>query len=182
MSDEHAENPLFGLVAEFDEAEALLEAAKKVSAAGYRHAEAYSPFPIDGLSEALGFHRTPIPFLTLLGAAIVGGGGFFMMWFANVVHLPWNVGGRPMNSWPAFIPITFELSVLGASVTAAFSMLFLNRLPQPSHPMFNVDAFRAASIDRFFICIESDDPKFDLIETRNLLESLAPGAVMEVPR
>lgn len=182
MSDEHAGNSLFGLVAQFDEPEALLEAAKKVGAAGYRHAEAYSPFPIDGLAEAFGFHRTPIPKLAALGAAIVGGGGFFMMWFANVIHLPWNIGGRPMNSWPAFIPITFEMCVLGASVTAVFSMLILNRLPQPAHPMFNVDAFRSASIDRFFLCIESDDPRFDPVQTRAFLESLAPGAVMEVPR
>jgi len=182
MSDEHAENPLFGLLARFEDPEALLEAARKVTAAGYRRAEAYTPFPVDGVAEALGFHRTPIPTLALLGAAILGGGGFFMMWFANVIHLPWNIGGRPMNSWPAFIPITFELSVLGAAVTAVLSMLILNRLPEPSHPIFNVDAFRAASIDRFFICIESDDPKFDPVETRNLLESLAPGAVTEVPR
>ncbi len=173
---------LFGLAAEFDSPEAILEAAKHVRVQGYRHVEAYTPIPIDGLSEILGFRRTWIPAIVLCCAAIGAGGGFFMEWFANVVHLPWNIGGRPMNSWPAFIPITFEMGILFAGVSATIAMLALNKLPQPYHPMFRLDSFTEASRNRFFLCIESDDPLFDLEKTRQALETVHPLAISEVPR
>lgn len=157
-------------------------AAKKVAAAGFTCAEAYTPFPVEGLSDILGFHKTRMPVVVFLGGAFGAVGGFFMQWFANVIHLPWNIGGKPPNSWPAFIPITFEMTVLFAALAAVLGMLALNKLPQPYHPLFNVENFRFASRDRFFICIEAADPKFNLAETRQFLESLNPLAVMEVPQ
>jgi hypothetical protein len=175
-------NRLFGLAAEFDSPEAILEAAKHVRVQGYRHVEAYTPIPVDGLSETLGFRRTWIPAIVLACAAIGASGGFFMEWFANVIHLPWNIGGRPMNSWPAFIPITFEMGILFAGVSAVIGMLWLNKLPQPYHPMFRLDSFVGASRDRFFLCIESSDPLFNMEKTRQALESAQPLAISEVPR
>jgi len=173
---------LFGMAAVFDTPEAILSAAKAVRATGYTHAEAYTPFPVIGLSESLGFRRTWVPPLVLAGGLFGAGGGFFMQWFANVIHLPWNVGGRPVNSWPAFIPITFELGVLFAALCAVFGMLMLNRLPQPFHPMFKLDGFESASQDQFFLCIEASDPKFDADAVREFLIGLGPRAVMEVPK
>jgi hypothetical protein len=173
---------IYGLVAEFAGADAIVAAAHKVRAAGYERAEAYTPFAIHGLSEALGFHHTRVPLLALLGGIAGALGGFFMCWYANVVSYPWNIGGRPPNSWPAFIPITFEMTVLGAGLTAVLGMLALNGLPQPYHPLFHLDRFQLATRDRFFLCIEANDPKFDLAATRAFLESLSPLTVMEVPR
>ena len=173
---------LFGLAAAFTSPEAVVAAAQQVYAAGYRNAEAYTPFPVTGLSEALGFRRTWIPTIVLAGGLLGAGGGFFMQWFANVVHYPWNVGGRPPNSWPAFVPITFEMGVLGAALCAVFGMLALNRLPRLAHPMFKLDGFDAATQDQFFLCIEATDPRFDPAATRAFLEGLRPMAVMEVPR
>lgn len=173
--------PLFGLAAEFESPEHVLEAAQRVRAAGYRCAEAYTPFAVQGLSEALGFRRTRVPLIVLIGASIGAIGGFFMLWYANVISYPWNIGGRPPNSWPAFIPITFELGVLGAGLTAFFGMFTLNGLPMPYHPMFHLPNFKAASRDRFFICIERRDPIFDREKTRSFLESLEPLSVAEVP-
>jgi hypothetical protein len=184
MPDEHAarhEPRLFGLAAEYQTPEAILEAARRVRASGYTHAEAYTPFPVTGLSDQLGYRRTFVPLVMLCGAILGAGGGFFMMWFANVIHLPWNIGGRPMNSWPAFIPITFECAILIASLSGVIGMLAMNRLPQPYHPMFRAPNFERASRDRFFLCIETTDPLFDLARARRLLESTEPLAVMEVP-
>jgi hypothetical protein len=173
---------LFGIAAEFASAEDLLKAAHCISARGFTHAEAYTPMPVSGLSEALHFRKTGIPAIVLIAAAVGASGGFFMQWFANVIHLPWNIGGRPINSWPAFIPITFECAILLAGVCGVIGMLALNRLPQPFHPMFRAHDFYRASRDRFFICIESTDPQFDRQTTRRFLEELSPLAVIEVPK
>jgi hypothetical protein len=169
-------------MAEFTTPEAVLAASTRARDAGYTRAEAYTPFPVDGLSQSLGFHRTRVPLVVMIGGVTGACGAFFMMWFANVIHYPWNVGGRPPNSWPAFIPITFELGVLFASFAAVIGMLAMNGLPELYHPVFNAPNFQLASRNRFFLCIEAIDPKFDLIEARRFLESLTPISVTEVPR
>lgn len=177
-----ARDNLYGLLAEFDSPEAVLAAAERAHAAGYDRAEAYTPFPVEGLSQALGFARTKVARVVLVGGTCGACAAFAMMWFANVIHLPWNVGGRPPNSWPAFIPITFELGVLFAAFGAVIGMLAMNGLPEPHHPVFNAPNFQLASRDRFFLCVEAADPKFDLPLTRAFLESLHPRSVTEVPR
>jgi Protein of unknown function (DUF3341) len=176
---EYEEKALYGLMAEFEEHEQLLEAARKAYAAGYRRMDGYSPFPIEGLAEALGHEYTSIPLFTLFGGIIGGLGGYFMEWIAMARLYPINVGGRPHNSWPNFIPITFELTVLIASVSAFLGVFILNRLPEPHHPVFNVPEFERASSDRFFLCIEADDPKFALEETRKFLQGLKACKVTE---
>jgi hypothetical protein len=171
---------LFGVMGEFSTPEDLLAATKKTREAGYKHVEAYTPFPVEGLSEAVGFKWTAVPLLTLMGG--VGGGltGFGLQYWVAAITYPINIGGRPLNSWPAFIPVTFELTVLGASIFAVFGMLALNKLPQPYHPVFNVERFAQASTDKFFLCIEARDPKFDLVETSKFLQSLHAQHVNEV--
>jgi hypothetical protein len=171
---------IYGLLAEFETEHELLAAARRVRAEGYRRADAFSPFPIKGLFQALGHRNTPIPLIVLSTGAFFCLGGFFMQWFASVVDYPLNIGGRPLNSWPAFIPITFELTVLGAALAAVGGMLMLNRLPCPYHPVFNAPHFDRASLDRFFICIESSDPKFDSQKTREFLAELKPLSIAEV--
>ncbi len=172
--------PIYGLVAEFESADTLLEATRHTYQEGYHRMEAYSPFPIDGLAEAMHFDRTLVPLIVLLGGIAGGVGGYFMQWFAAVVHYPINVGGRPLNSWPSFVPVTFELTILIASLSALFGMLALNGLPHPHHPLFNISRFDQASQDRFFLCIEARDTKFDIHSTKTFLESLKPMAVYEV--
>jgi len=172
---------IYGLLAEFDEPEALIAAAKRVHEEGYKRADAYSPFPMDEVTHALGFHKTRVPLVVLIGGLIGGFGGFFMMWYANVLSWPWIVAGRPPNSWPAWIPITFELTILFAGIAALLGMFALNGLPMPYHPLFNVPTFQLASRDRFFICIEARDKKFDLERTREFLLSLRALEVVEVP-
>ena len=172
---------IYGLMAEFEDHEEVLEAARRAYAEGYRSMDAFSPFPVEGLAEALGHHYTPVPLFTLLGGMIGGLGGYFMQWYSMGKLYPLNVGGRPLNSWPNFIPITFELTILIASFSALIAMLFLNRLPEPHHPVFNVPQFRRASIDRFFLCIEAKDPRFDRESTWKFLECLKPCSLAEVP-
>jgi hypothetical protein len=174
------EKALYGLMAEFEEHDQLLEAAKRAYAAGYREMDAYSPFPIEGLAEALGHESSPVPLFTLLGGIAGGLGGYFMEWYSMARLYPINVGGRPHNSWPNFIPVTFELTVLIASLSALIAMLVLNRLPQPHHPVFNLPAFARASIDRFFLCIETEDRQFERAGTGRFLETLKPVKVSEV--
>jgi hypothetical protein len=172
--------PVYGLLAEFDDPDDLVHAARRAHEMGYRRMDAYSPFPVEGLSEAVGFQRNRLPLLVLICGIVGAAAGFSLQYFASAIDYPLNVGGRPFNSWPAFIPITFELTILIAAFGAVFGMLVLNGLPQPYHPVFNVPRFALASRDRFFLCIEATDPQFDRQETRSFLESLGAGAVSEV--
>ena len=170
----------YGLMIEFKSSEQLLEAARKVRSAGYVRFEAYSPFAVEGLSDAVGFHDHKVALFTLLGGIAGGLTGYLMQWYSAVYAYPINVGGRPLHSAPSFIPITFELTVLFASLAAMISMFALNRLPKPYHPVFNVRRFLRASQDRFFLCIEASDPQFDEAATRQLLEELGGEGVYEV--
>jgi hypothetical protein len=167
-------------MAEFKEANALVAAAHRVREEGYRKVDAYSPFPIEELTEALDIRPTRLPLLVLMGGIVGCVGGYFMQYFAAAIAYPINVAGRPYNSWPMFIPVTFELTILVAGVTAVLGMLALNGLPMPYHPVFNVPRFALATQDRFFLCIEATDPKFDREGTRIFLESLQPRRVSEV--
>ncbi len=167
---------MYGLMAEFETADKLLEATVKAVAGGYKRIEAYSPFPIEGLADALSF-RTRLPLIVLIGGIIGGLSGFFLQYWVSVIHYPINVGGRPLNSWPSFIPVTFELTILFAGLTAAIAMLALNGLPMPYHPVFNVPRFELATNDRFFLSIEATDPQFQLNATRSFLESLGAKGV-----
>jgi Alternative complex III, ActD subunit len=178
--EQQVEKRLYGLLAEFTEHEQLLEAARRAYAAGYRRMDAFSPFPVEELAEALGHDYSPVPLFTLMGGMAGGLGGYFMQWYSMARLYPLNVGGRPHNSWPNFIPITFELTILIAALSAFVSVLILARLPQPHHPVFNVPEFQRASIDRFFLCIEVDDPLFEREGTARFLESLKPVGVKEV--
>ena len=144
--------------------------------------DAFTPFPIDGLAEALGRKKSYVPLLVLLFGIGGGLGGYFMEWYAMAVSYPLNIGGRPLNSWPMFIPITFELTILSGALAAIIGMLALNKLPEPHHPVFNVPEFERASTDKFFLCIESDDPKFNLGATRKFLETLKPEKISEVAK
>lgn len=172
---------LQGVMAEFATPEQLLEAIAKARAAGFQDLEAYSPYPMEGLSEALGLKRSWVAPITLLGGILGGCGGFGLQYFISVISYPLNIGGRPLNSWVAFIPVTFETTVLGAAIFAVFGMMALNKLPQPYHPVFNVERFAAhASTDRFFLCIEAKDGKFDAAGARKFLEGLKPQSVAEV--
>jgi hypothetical protein len=172
---------VYGLLAEFDKPADVVAATRDAYAAGYRFMEAYTPFPVEGLAEALGFEHNGIARIVLLGGLIGGLGGFFMMWFSAVVHFPLDIGGRPYNSWPAFMPITFELTILVAAASAVFGMLGLNGLPRPHHPVFNVPNFALASRNRFFLCLQARDPLFDVDRSRVFLEERAPRTVSVVP-
>ncbi len=172
--------PIYGLIAEFDTPEEVLAAATRAHAQGYRRMDAYTPFPVEGLSEAIGFPRTCLPLLVLIAGILGAIIGFTSQYYATVIDYPLNVGGRPLNSWPSYIPITFEVTVLFAALTAVIGMIALNRLPMPYHPVFNVSAFSGASRDRFFLCIEATDPLFDRAATRAFLDGLSPREVTEV--
>jgi len=173
---------LYGVMAEFADSEGLLHAAREAYAAGYRKMDAYSPLPVDGLAEAIGFRRNLVSPLVLLAGISGACGGFGLMYWISTIAYPFNVAGRPMNSWPAYIPITFECTVLLAGLTAMIGMFALNGLPQPYHPVFNVPEFARASTDRFFLCIEADDPKFDREGAKVFLTGLNPIEVTEVEK
>jgi hypothetical protein len=176
----NARPPIYGLLAEFADANALVAATRRAHDAGYRRMDAYSPFPIEELADALGFRKTHLPMLVLLGGLIGGVGGYLLQYWTAVVDYPINVGGRPLHSWPAFIPVTFELTILGAALFAVLAMLALNGLPMPYHPVFNVPRFALATRDRFFLCIEVTDPLFERQKTSVYLGELGAAAVTEV--
>ena len=171
---------VWGLMAEFETPTALVAAANQARLAGYRKMDAYSPIPIHELDEALGLERTRLPRLVLLGGILGGLGGYSLQYWASTIAYPLNIGGRPFHSWPQFIPVTFETTVLGAALTCFLGMWALNKLPQPYHPVFNVPAFARASTDRFFLCIEAADPRFDAATTAEFLKGLHPVGVSEV--
>ena len=171
---------IHGLMAEFSSEDSLLRAARHAYAAGYRRMDAYSPLPIDGLAEALGFRHTRVPLIVLIGGIVGCVGGFALQYWISVVDYPVNVGGRPYNSWPSFVPVTFELTILVAAFAALLGMLALNGLPMPYHPVFNVARFEHASRDKFFLLVESRDPKFDRQRTFEFLKQLDPSEINEV--
>lgn len=171
---------IYGVMAEFETPEKVVEAALRTHAAGYRRIDAFTPFPVEGLAEAVGFDWTSLPFLVFFGGLLGGSTGFGMCYYANVISFPLIIGGKPYNSWPAWIPITFELTILGAALTAVFGMLIMNGLPTPYHPVFNVSRFALASTDRFFLCIKARDKKFDLAQTKAFLEEMKPSGVFEI--
>jgi len=172
--------PLYGVIAEFESPGDLVHAARKTYEAGYRRINGYSPYPIEELSEAIGFTHTRLPLIVFIGGLIGAIGGFFMQYWMEVIDYPLNVGGKPYNSWPAFIPITFETTVLCAAFSAVLGMLILNRLPQPYHPVFNAPNFALATRDRFFLAVEANDPKFDHAAVFELLKSLNAIEVSDV--
>lgn len=174
--------PLYGLMAEFDSPEALLANAQKTYEAGYRRVSAYSPFPITGLAEALGLRPTRLPYLVLLGGILGAVGGYALQYYAAVIDYPINVGGRPLNSWPSFSIVTFETTILVAAGVAVVGMLLRNGLPQPYHAVFNAPRFHLATQDRFFLCIEARDPQFDLVRSRQFLETLGSSEVVAVEK
>ena len=171
----------YGLLAEFADVETLVDAARRVSERGFRRVEAYTPFPVEGLAEALGQRKTRISLVVLIGGIIGCVAGFSLQWWVAVRAYPLNIGGRPLNSWPAFIPITFEVTILVAALFAVLGMLALNGLPRPHHPLFGIDAFARASSDGYFLAVEAADPQYDEIETRRLLLDLNAKEVWIVP-
>ena len=171
---------LYGLMAEFNEPNGLVAAARRVHEAGYRKVDAFSPYPMEALTEALGFHSSRLPLLVLVGGVTGLLAGYGLQYWASVIEYPMNVGGRPFHSWVSFIPPTFETTILFAALTAVLGMLALNGLPEPYHPVFNVPTFALATKDRFFLCIEATDPKFDLDQTWSFMMSLGARVVSEV--
>jgi hypothetical protein len=171
---------VYGLMAEFDDPNSLITATARAHAEGYRCMDAYSPYPIEELHEALGAHHTRLPLIVLIGGLTGCIGGYGLQYWSSVMAYPLNIGGKPLHSWPAFIPVTFECTILLAALSCVLGMLALNGLPQPYHPVFNVPRFALASRNRFFLCIESTDPKFDVEATRHFLETLDPREVTSV--
>lgn len=181
MSTQHTTtSTLHGVMAEFASPEELLTAARRAREAGYRNVDAYSPFPIHGMDEALKLPKSPIPLLVLLGALTGTLLGFGLQYWVSVIEYPLLVGGKPLFSWPAFVPVAYETTILLGGLTAAISMLAINGLPMPYHPVFNVERFSLAMTDRFFLCIEATDPKFSRDETKKFLEGLNPHQVSDV--
>jgi hypothetical protein len=175
-----ATSRVHGLMAEFEDPNALVAAAHRARLEGYRRMDAYSPFPIEELHEALGLPPTRLPLIVLIGGLVGAVAGYSLQYWVSVVENPLNIGGKPLHSWPAFIPITFETTILVAALSAVLGMLALNGLPMPYHPVFNVSRFALASRNRFFLCIEARDAKFDLETTRNFLQTLNPREVSTV--
>jgi hypothetical protein len=172
----------FGILAEFVEADDLVAAAARVHAEGYRRFECYSPLPVEGLAEAIGFTRTRMPLVVLIGGIVGGVSGLALQVYTTVVAYPLNIGGRPLFSWPSFVPVIFEMTVLFAALSAVLGMLAMNGLPRPHHPLFGIPSFDRATQDRFFLCVLGSDPQFHPISTRQFLERLGPLEVTDVPK
>ena len=172
---------IYGVLAEFETPHQLAAAVWAARSQGYRRMDAFSPFAIEEVSNALDFRTTRVPLVVLIGGILGGLGGFLLQYWVSAIDYPINVGGKPLNSWVAFIVITFECTILGAALSAVFGMLALNGLPQPYHPLFNVPAFTRVTKDSFFLVIESTDPLFDLQRTREFLAVLNPRTISEVP-
>jgi hypothetical protein len=170
----------YGLMAEFEDPNDLVAATRRARAEGYRRMDAYSPLPIEELHGALGAPDTRLPLVVLIGGLVGCLGGYGLQYWSAALAYPLNIGGKPLHSWPAFIPVTFECTILVAALSAVFGMLALNGLPQPYHPVFNVPRFALASRNRFFLCIEASDARFDLQKTRAFLETLNPREVTTV--
>jgi hypothetical protein len=181
MSHASVAPSIYGLMAEFETPTELVNACKAAYAEGYRDMDAYSPFPIEEASEAIGFHKTAVPLVTLVGGLLGGLSGFALQYWINVIAYPLNIGGKPYDSWPAFIVPTFEMTILFAGIIGMFGMFALNGLPQPYHPVFNVDRFSNVTRNRFFLCLEATDPKFDLTGTHQFMERMKPLSISEVP-
>jgi hypothetical protein len=181
MSDRWDESArIYGIMAEFDNPTDLVVAAERAYAAGYRKMDAYTPYPIEEVAHALGHHRSLVPLLVLIAGVTGGVFAFVTQWWAAEIDYPLIIGGKPFNSWPMFIPITFEVTILFAAITAVVGMILLNGLPLPYHPVFNHARFERASQDGFFLCIEAADPLFDRTHTANFLKTLNPREVAEV--
>lgn len=173
--------PIYGMMAEFDSASNLVAAARQTHEAGYRKIDAYSPFPIEELTEAIGFHHNYVPLVTLIGGLLGGLSGYLMQYWIAVIDYPLNVGGKPYHSWPSFIVVTFEMTILFAGIFAVLGMLALNGLPMPYHPVFHVPRFALATKDRFFLIIFSTDPKYEAAGARRFFENLGARSISEVP-
>jgi hypothetical protein len=171
---------IYGLLAEFADADSLVEATTRVRSLGFKNMEAYTPYPVHGLAEVLGVRGIRLPRIVLAGGIIGLLAALGMQWYSAVIDYPLNIGGRPLASWPSFMPIAFELTILIAGLSAVLGMFALNGLPQPYHPLFNVPEFGKASHSSFFLCIEARDPKFELAKTRALLEEIGARSVFEV--
>lgn len=182
MKTEDTSTGLYGLAAEFAGPDDLLQAARGAREAGYTRMDAYTPYPIEELSETVEPHRSKVPLVTLIGGIIGGLTGFFLQYWTQVYVYPMNIGGRPHNSWPSFIVVTFEMTILFAAISAVVGMIALNRLPRPYHPIFNVSGFERASRDGFFLAIEAEDSRFDRAATEQFLRSLGPKEVCEIER
>ncbi|HMN58889.1 MAG TPA: DUF3341 domain-containing protein [Anaerolinea sp.] len=172
---------IFGILARFPDPETLVDAARRTTQAGYRRLDAYTPFPVEEMEDALRLKPSRLPFAILIGGILGGLLGYLMQYFATVIDLPLNIGGRPLHSWPAYIPITFELTILLAAFGGVIGLFVVTRFPQPYHPVFNVEDFQKhGSQDGFYLGIEASDPKFDLVETRKLLENMGAILVSEI--
>ena len=180
MSQPHARPVLHGVLGEFATPQELVTAIEQVRAAGYTKLDAYTPFPIEEVWEALGHHKSHVPLIVLLGGMTGGLSGFFLQYWVSVIEYPLNVGGRPFNSWPSFIPVTFECTILGAVLAAVAGVFILNGLPEPYHPVFNVERFAFASRSRYFLCVEARDPKFIRDEVHHLLLDLNASEATDV--
>jgi hypothetical protein len=180
MAHQEISTAPFGLMAEFPTATALVAAARRARESGYTKVDAYAPYPIMELADALKLPRNRVPLVVLIGGLVGLAAGYGLEYWASALTYPLNIGGRPLHSMPAFIVPAYETTILFASLAAAIGMIVLNGLPMPYHPVFNVSRFAAASSDGFFLTIETSDPKFDAHETRRFLDGLHPVGVSDI--